>query len=501
MTKSIAEILDKRESKKKTVRTKAKEPTKKAKKITKKEQQIIDIANSISLPDNYHLVNTKEALEQLVDKYKDYKKNWTTRPYVFLDTETYGVDSFRDELISISIGFMDNQHYNIPMRPFKHEMSKDIPTLDFDYVADTLRPLLEDDYDLVLANSKYDIHILYNWANIDITYNIAWDTMIAGGLLNENHPKGLKEWYKNYVLPDLVHRGVMSDESHLPTFKFGDMFDKIPFDEVPHNLATYYACHDTFMTKAVFEYQYNIFHNPAFKLDKVYKLFREVEMPLIAVFAEAERRGITIDGDFLKNDIGAALSKKIDDILNGYNDPKTGEYVKGIYDYLGRTIILNKTRQRQKNGIKYKEQYEVEEELNIGSPKQLAYKLYEEHKILEPVMEYDKTQKKKVPKQKTDKKTLNRNVRTHPVIPLILEYRGLSKLVDAFCKTLPEEAKGTIDGKVHPSYNQLVRTGRVSCSSPNLQQIPSKFNLIRYAFRSDEGRLLASIDFSLRKVG
>jgi DNA polymerase I - 3''-5'' exonuclease and polymerase domains len=499
----IMEALEARDEKqkRKRVRTKANTEVKKAKKLTKKEQQILDIEKSIVMPDNYILINTPELLERLVNYYKAYKTMYQGEAYVFLDTETYGLNNWRDGLISIQIGFMSEQYFYIPMRPFKHPMSKDIPTLDFDTVANTLRPLLEQDKQIVMANSKFDIHVLYNWANIDITWNIYWDTVIAGGLLNENKPKGLKEWYLNYALPWLIETGKMSpDELRRPTFKFGALFDKIPYDEIPHRIALYYGAHDVFMTHWVFMYQKQIFENPAYQLDKVWKLFREVEMPLIPIFTLAERRGVAIDAKFLKDVIGKVLEEKLHEIVHGKIDPETGEKIeKGIYDYLGGTITLKRTKTRQKNGIKYKEEHEVVEPLNLSSPSQVSYKLYEEHKILEPVEEYDKELKKTVLKTPTSKKVLTRNKKKHPVIGLLLEYRGLSKLIDAFCEKLPNDA---VDGVIHPNYNQLVRTGRVSCSNPNLQQVPSRFDLIRYAFRTAEpGRLLVSADFSLQLVG
>lgn len=484
----VLDALVRREEKdSKKTRFRKTEQKKKTKKLTKKEEQIVNLANTIIVPENYHLINTPELFEKLIKHYTMYKTMFV-EPYVFIDTETYGVNPFKNQIISISIGFMDNNHFNIPIKPFKHPNSTEVPSLDHDLVVNTLRPLLEKDKYLILANAKFDIHVLYNWCNIDITFNIFWDTMIAAGLLNENMPKGLKEWYKAYALPDLVSRGLMEDESKFPTYKFASMFDKIPFDEVPHNLATYYACHDTFMTRAVFQYQKSILDDPTFSLDGVMKLFREVEMPLIPVLATAERKGIKVDGDFLSKDIGQALSKKL------------AEIKQVIYNHLGATIVLQKTKQRQKNGIKYKERYEVTEEFNLGSPSQLSRKLYIDNSILKPIMEYNKDTKKQVPKNKTDKKTLNRNINSHPVIPLILEYRGLSKLVDAFCNKLPKEPQGTIDGRIHASYNQLVRTGRMSCSNPNLQQIPSRFDLIRYGFQADEGRTLVSIDFSQQEL-
>ena len=479
----INDILEQREEKK--LRVASKEEPKKPKKLTKKEQQIIDLAKTIQLPDNYHLVNTEEDFEKLIAFLSTYHTKYK-EPYIFLDTEAYGVNPFKDQIISISIGFLDNNHYNIPLRPFKHPMSEDVPVLDFDYVVQRLKPFLENNYHLVLANAKYDIHILYNWCNIDITYNVYWDTVVAAGLLDENSPKGLKDWYVTYVLPDLVALGIIEDERSRPTFKFSETFEEIPFDEIPHNLATYYACHDTFMTKAVFEFQKRVFEDPVFNLGKVYKLFREIEMPIIPILVIAERKGVKIDVDFLQNKIGGTLKAKQEELK------------EQIYNYLGRTITVTKIKNRQKNGVKFKEYYQVEEELNLNSPKQLSEKLYDELKILTPAEEYDKSAGRKVLKKKTDRKTLVRNKSKHPVIPLLLEYRGLSKLIDAFCESLPEEV---IDGRIHASYNSIgTVTGRMSCRSPNLQQIPSKFNVIRHAFHADEGRLLASIDFSQQEL-
>lgn len=498
--KSMLDALDKREKKteEKTVRTKANTKPKKAKKPTKKEQQLIDLEAQLVMPDNYHLINTPELFERFLEHYDTYKTMYQDNE-TYLDTETYGVNTFNDPIISISIGFNTEHDFNIPLRPFKHEESKDIPTLDIDYVMAHLRPRLEKDKKIVMANAKFDIHVLHNWTATSIDWNIWWDTVLAGGLLNENKNKGLKDWYINYALPDLVSRGIIKDERKTPVFKFGSLFNSIPFDEVHHRLATYYACHDTFMTRAVYRYQKAIFENPIFELEKVYKLFREIEMPLIPAFAAAERRGVGLDSEFLRDIIGDLLKDKLNELLNGSDDvDENGEkIVKGIYDYLGAQITLQKQKTRQKNGIKFKEPYTVVEDFNLGSPKQMVQKLYTEFGILEPVLEYDKKLKKKVPKCKTDKKTLTRNKKAHPVLPLILEYRGLSKLIQAFCDKLPNNA---IEGIIHASYNQLVKTGRMSCSNPNLQQIPSKFDLIRYAFRAREGRMLASADFSQQEL-
>jgi DNA polymerase-1 len=99
----------------------------------------------------------------------------------------------------------------------------------------------------------------------------------------------------------------------------------------------------------------------------------------------------------------------------------------------------------------------------------------------------------------TDKKTLKKMKGIHEVTDFLLDFRSNSKLVDSFVTALPNQI---IDGRLHPNFNSVgAVTLRMSCSKPNLQQVPSRVgNLIRNAFIADEGRLLASVDFSGQEV-
>ena len=69
--------------------------------------------------------------------------------------------------------------------------------------------------------------------------------------------------------------------------------------------------------------------------------------------------------------------------------------------------------------------------------------------------------------------------------------------MNTFVEKLP---LSVIDGRVHTSFSTIKKTGRMSSSGPNLQQIPSYTNLIRNAFVADEGRLLASLDFGSQEL-
>ena len=87
----------------------------------------------------------------------------------------------------------------------------------------------------------------------------------------------------------------------------------------------------------------------------------------------------------------------------------------------------------------------------------------------------------------------------HPIIPLVQEYRELTKLASTYIDALPELINKKT-GRLHTSYNQTVTaTGRLSSSDPNLQNIPIRTDLgreIRKAFIASPGYLLLGLDYS-----
>jgi DNA polymerase-1 len=86
----------------------------------------------------------------------------------------------------------------------------------------------------------------------------------------------------------------------------------------------------------------------------------------------------------------------------------------------------------------------------------------------------------------------------HPVIPLILEYKKLTKLITSYTESLIE--KVAEDGRVHPSFLQTgTETGRLSSNNPNGQQIPKhteEGKKLRKAFKAAEGHVLVAFDYS-----
>ena len=181
-------------------------------------------------------------------------------------------------------------------------------------------------------------------------------------------------------------------------------------------------------------------------------LYNQVELPLVEVLYQMEREGFMVDGAMLR-ELSELFARRLEEIQ------------QGIYQQAG-------------------------ESFNILSTKQLGVILFE--KLGLP------TRKKTKTGYSTDSSVLESLQDHHPIVPLVMEYRFLSKLKSTFLDGLL--ALMQPDGRVHTSFNQNVTaTGRISSTEPNLQNIPVRTELgreIRRAFVASPGRVLVGADYS-----
>ena len=183
-------------------------------------------------------------------------------------------------------------------------------------------------------------------------------------------------------------------------------------------------------------------------------LYRELELPLAAVLADMERRGIAVD----LNELAA---------LRASMDAQLTRLTEELYRLAGTTF-------------------------NLNSPKQLAQVLYERLQL--PILKRTKTG------PSTDADVLRQLAAQHPLPARLTEYRELTKLVSTYVEALPKLVDPAT-GRLHTSFNQAATaTGRLSSSDPNLQNIPIKTELgrkIRKAFVPGErGWVLVALDYS-----
>lgn len=181
-------------------------------------------------------------------------------------------------------------------------------------------------------------------------------------------------------------------------------------------------------------------------------LFNKIEMPLTITLGNMEYNGVYVNKDVLKQ-MGNEISTKISSIQ------------KEIYNLAG-------------------------EEFNISSPIQLGDILFEKLQLPHG--------KKGNRGYSTAIDVLEKLADKHPIIPLLIEYRMLSKLYTTYIEGLIDSIMP--DGKIHTIYTQtLTRTGRLSSLEPNLQNIPVRNEygkLIRKAFVPSSNSIIVSADYS-----
>ena len=183
------------------------------------------------------------------------------------------------------------------------------------------------------------------------------------------------------------------------------------------------------------------------------ELFHKVEMPLLYVLADMEKKGVLVDTSLLKQ----------------------------MSEELGQLLSISEEKIFRLAGEKF----------NINSPKQLQTILFEKLKL--------PTGRKTKEGFSTDVDVLTELAQSHELPAEILAYRSLSKLKSTYVDALP----ALIDpqtGRIHTSYNQTVTaTGRLSSSNPNLQNIPIRTlegKRVRQAFIAAKDSLLISADYS-----
>ena len=307
-------------------------------------------------------------------------------------------------------------------------------------IVNELRPLYENKQTLKVGqNIKYDMIVLQNYG-VKVSGPL-FDTMLAHYVLQpelRHNMDYLAEIYLNY---QTIH----IDELIGPKGKGQKTMRDLPPAEVYR-----YACEDADVTlklKNVLEQE--------LKAQHMDRLFYEVEMPLVPVLVHIETNGVRLDTNSLKQ-VSQSLTTRLQEIE------------QAIYQQAG--------------GI-----------FNIASPRQVGEILFERLKLVA------KPKKTRTGQYVTSEEVLESLRNRHSIIGLILEHRGLKKLLSTYVDALPQLINPHT-GRIHTSFNQAVTaTGRLSSSNPNLQNIPVRDDEgkeIRKAFIPDEECEFFSADYS-----
>jgi DNA polymerase I len=377
---------------------------------------------------------------------------------IALDTETTSLNPFQAELVGVGLcwgaGSSDLAYIPIGHQPPAPAPSADLLTpasaeppadsaalsqqLPLDQVIAALAPWLESaQHPKTLQNAKYDrLILLRHGLGLE---GVVMDTLLADYLRDANAKHGLEV---------LAERNF----GFTPT-SFSELVAKgETFAAVPIEAAARYCAMDVHVTWRLTP----LLRGQLQQLGEALpKLLDQVELPLEPVLARMEATGIRIDKPYL-----ATLSEE-----------------------LAGTLASLEAGAREAAGVDF----------NLASPKQLGELLFETLGL-----ERKKSRKTKTG-WSTDAAVLEKLAADHPVVPLVLEHRTLSKLKSTYVDALPALVEPET-GRVHTDFNQAVTaTGRLSSSNPNLQNIPIRTEFsrrIRKAFLPQQGWLLISADYS-----
>lgn len=304
------------------------------------------------------------------------------------------------------------------------------------------RPLFSDPTIIKIGhNIKFDLKVISRFGIKPV--GPFRDTMIAHYLLDPEQRHGMDALSENYLnyrpipIADLIGKKGKGQKN---------MRDLPPEEIAP------YACEDADVTLQL----YHTFM-PLLERDHLNALYLDLEMPLMEVLMEMEQVGVKLNAKTL-NEATDELNLEL--------------------------RLLEQRIQEVVGGVPF----------NVNSPKEVGEVLFDRLRLVE------KPKKTKTGQYSTNEEELQKIADRHPVVDMILRYRGLRKLVNTYIEPLPTLINPQT-GRIHTTYNQTITaTGRLSSTDPNLQNIPIRDDdgrQIRKAFTAlREGECYLSADYS-----
>ena len=359
-----------------------------------------------------------------------------TESIIALDTETTKTPTWKGRrLMGVSIWAPQaNRGWYLPVGHNLSLFAKNFELPVFERIWDFVKYK-----SIVFHNAKFDLQVLYRAGFEDYPGAVS-DTMIASWIFNENESHSLKDLGVKYVDPMANVR-----EQELKKLE-----KSVGWDNIPAELMGRYAVKDVELTWKLWEHYLPMLHE--------------------------------------ERELAAAYQKRI-------------EFLRVLMGIELRGVLIDRVQARQFAASAAKHMTQIQEELGIdpAKPSQLARKLFGPPPLGEGLLplSYSAAVSKSFPNGRPDTSEAALKTYRNGVCGRVLEYRSYAKAkstyYDAWVESLGE------DGRLHPSYNQHgTRTGRLSCSGPNMQQIPRDMETtpVKSLLRATKGYDLWEFDYS-----
>ena len=471
--------------------------------------------------------------------FQDYIAACIDAGSIAIDTETNNsLDPLTCKLMGLCLYAPGLKAAYIPINHRNPEtMSRLTLQLTEDDVRRELQKVLESGIKIIMHNGKFDYEVLKCTCGICVGPH--WDTMIATRLLNENERYGLKEQYISKI------------DKAQEKYNIEKLFKDVQYTDVKPEVFALYSAMDSFMTYKLYEYQL-----PLMKGEKnIFKLFTDIEMPLVVIVAEMELCGALADLNYcqkLKDKYETRLTAidvllgdeitKLEDIINRWKVSESGLERERVFP--PESVVARTSQEELEkryplmdpiSGLRYRHgktyAAQLKDPINLSSPKQLATLLYKvlgakvvnrrkpsgtgKHEIeaikyeAELTLEYLGVDPETCGFQDDD---ITKLVAIIKICELLSKRRQVEKIITTYLNPVPALANHWADRKIRFHLNQLgARTGRftsggvwkfydneipVTIQGMNAQNLPAENHEIRLMFKAEPGRIFVGGDIS-----
>lgn len=412
-------------------------------------------------PDSIH---TNVKLVRSTSQLKALRRVLEKAEVIAFDVETYtadngvriggkrvtsGLQEWRDELSMITCLGVSWEEGKAAIVPLWHEQS---PWRDPYQVLRYLKPVLEDQSKKYIAhNGKFDVRWL---AAHSVFVPLTFDTMLAAHILDENRPKGLKPLSQVLLGASAYDIGEDVKESYsVPITRLGLYCGK--------------DCDYTYRLRKTFLPQLR-------EEPRTARIFKLMMMPASEVLTKVERRGIWVDEERLEHQANhcMALTSKLHRMMLKHVPKHKHPPIDG-------SIAADEFLAGKRKKI---------EGINFNSPQQVAEWIFGDLGL--PILE-----ETNAGAPSTNESVMLQLAEQHVAPKVLLKYRKYTKYLNTYLHPLMYQHRDA-RSRVHPTFKLFgTVTGRLSCSDPNLQNIPRESS-IRSVFGAPPGWKLITADYS-----
>lgn len=364
--------------------------------------------------------------------------------YVVLDCEATSKNPRDAKLIDVQISGRSDEHVVIFSGDYAHLLTKLAPHI------------------VIVGHSyKYDATLLFHHG-IDLLPRCWRDTLLLGHLLDENRESNALDSYVKELWNDPYKEEFWNRNQ--------------TYQDAPKEEQVKYACKDVYYTNLLYQHQLKELKN-----SKIPDLLVQHTHRLQAVLLKTQIEGVEVDLDYMA-DLSVTLKSRIDLLKPEMRD--ACDFYCAIWEEneYEKEQAKRKT-DKGKLGV-------IKPIFSFDSSRQLQYLLY-------GLLGLPEQRNEKTKAISVDESSLENLRETHPLVPKLLEYRGLQKTFTAFIEGTESRLQ---NGRIYPEFRVSgTKTGRISHSNPNLGQLP-KSGGVRGIYRPSRGNCFISADYSQLEV-